>query len=126
MITAKGNPARIIDLAKNQEIELILSASILEEIRRVLFYPRVRKIHKRGQEIIDDLDEVATIATFTRDVLILDVIKSDPSDNKYLVCALEGGANYIISGDHHLLELKIFHGVEILKPEEFLLRVNRS
>ncbi|MBF0565174.1 MAG: putative toxin-antitoxin system toxin component, PIN family [Nitrospirae bacterium] len=48
MITAKGNPAKIIDLVRNQEIELVISASILEEVKRVLFYPHVQKIHKRG------------------------------------------------------------------------------
>ncbi|MBF0565175.1 MAG: hypothetical protein HQK89_08030 [Nitrospirae bacterium] len=64
------------------------------------------------------------MATFTKDILTLDVIINDPSDNKYLACALEGGSDFIISGDSHLTDLKVFQGVEILKPEEFLYRFN--
>ncbi|MCG6551535.1 MAG: hypothetical protein L7F77_04345 [Candidatus Magnetominusculus sp. LBB02] len=47
----------------------------MEEIGRVLLYPHVRKIHKRGMEVIDMLNEVAAMATLTMDVLTLDVIK---------------------------------------------------
>ncbi|QWR77097.1 putative toxin-antitoxin system toxin component, PIN family [Candidatus Magnetomonas plexicatena] len=124
MITAKGNPAKIIDLIRVQEIELVLSLSILEEIKRVLLYPHLQKIHKRGQNTMDDLNEIAAVATFTKDTSPpLDIIKNDPSDNKYLACAMEGGADFIISGDNHLLDLKNFHGIEIVKPEVFLYRL---
>lgn len=50
----------------------------------------------------------------------MDVIKEDPSDNKYLACAHEGEADYIVSGDHHLLDIKAFKGIEIIRPKVFL------
>ena len=39
-----------------------------------------------------------------------------------LECALDGKANYIVSGDGHLLTLKTFNDVVILKPADFLIR----
>ena len=51
---------------------------------------------------------------------MVDIIKDDPSDNKYLACASEGEADYIVSGDHHLLDIKIYEGIEILKVKAFL------
>lgn len=47
------------------------------------------------------------------------VIQADPSDNKFLECAVAGKATCIISGDKHLLKLHEFNGIPILKPREF-------
>jgi len=48
------------------------------------------------------------------------VIEDDPDDNIVLECGLEGKANYIISGDEHLLKLKKYEGTIIVKAQEFL------
>lgn len=50
----------------------------------------------------------------------VDVIKADPSDNMFLAAALEGDVDFIVSGDHHLLEMKAFQGIPILTAREFL------
>ena len=44
----------------------------------------------------------------------IDKIKSDPDDNKVLECALEANANYIVTGDTHLLELGLFEKIKIV------------
>ena len=44
----------------------------------------------------------------------ISIIKEDPTDNIFLECALDGKVNYIISGDHHLLKLTIFEGIQKL------------
>jgi len=41
-------------------------------------------------------------------------IVEDPDDNKFLGCALEAKAYYVVSGDNHLLSLKHFHGIQII------------
>lgn len=48
------------------------------------------------------------------------IVKEDPDDNKVLECASEGRVNFIITQDNHLLRLREFQGIKILKPEEFL------
>ncbi len=51
---------------------------------------------------------------------VIDVVKKDTADNQVLATALDGQVNYIVSGDLHLLNLKDFRGIKIVKPIEFL------
>ena len=50
----------------------------------------------------------------------VNVVKNDPDDNKFIEAALEGKADYIVSQDRHLLDLKEFEGIKIVTPHEFL------
>ena len=50
------------------------------------------------------------------------VIVADPTDNIFLECAIDGRADYIISGDSHLLNLGEYAGIQILKAKEFLTK----
>ena len=50
----------------------------------------------------------------------VDVIKDDPDDNKVIECAIESSSDYIITYDRHLLKLKDYKGIKIIKPEEIL------
>lgn len=120
-----SNPARIFKLATDGRIELFVSQSILSEIERVLFYPKLIKLHKYSpNEIRQFLEEIANSAVITPGKMSLSVIKNDPTDNKYLECAVEGKADFIVSGDHHLTDLKSYRGVAIVNPTEFLKAVN--
>lgn len=49
-------------------------------------------------------------------------IVDDPTDNIFLECAVDGDADYIISGDRHLLDLGSYTGVPIVKVKVFLMR----
>ena len=48
------------------------------------------------------------------------IIPEDPTDDKFLACAVDGRADCIVTGDRHLLRLETFRGIRILSPEEFL------
>ncbi len=50
----------------------------------------------------------------------VDEVKADPEDNKILACALEGKADFVVSGDHHLTDVGFFRGVSIVNPDTFL------
>ena len=50
----------------------------------------------------------------------VEVIKEDPDDNKVIECAIESFSDYIITYDGHLLKLKEYKGIKIMKPEEIL------
>ncbi len=56
----------------------------------------------------------------------LQVIREDPSDDKFLTCAVDGRADTIVTGDRHLLRLKTFQNVEIIPPAEFLKSLDRK
>lgn len=55
----------------------------------------------------------------------LDVVKRDPDDNRVLECAQSSASDYVVTGDKDLLDLKHYPGARILKPAEFLDRLQR-
>ncbi len=50
----------------------------------------------------------------------IEAIEEDPDDNMFLSGALYAGAEYIVSGDKHLLNLGFYSGIKIFSPREFL------
>jgi len=122
-----SNSAEIISLVRKGILELVISEDIILEIRSVLLYPKIRKRHNRSHKYIDTfLKKLISIAVLTPEKLKVDIIKEDPSDNKYLDCAAEGKADFIISGDHHLKDLKMFREIRILDPYSFLKIINEE
>ena len=128
ILTPKGNPAKILKLVLEGKLNLIISPAILEETQQVLRYPRLVKLMIKNKitkkEVYDFLGKMSKVAVITPDKLEIDAIPDDPSDNEILSCGLEGEADYIISGDHHLTDLKIFQGIKIVNPATFLKVTN--
>jgi len=121
-----SKPDQVFQLAHQKKINPLLSHKILAELRRVLLYPKLTKIHQRTTQQIDNLlEKIARIAEITPGELLLEVIEDDPTDNKYLECAIEGGADFIVSGDSHLTSLTSFRGVNIVTPNIFLKLVQK-
>jgi predicted nucleic acid-binding protein len=86
-----------------------------------LQYPKLNRIHGLSIEEIENfLEDLTAFAFFTPEELTLTVISEDPSDDKYLVCATEGNAEYIISGDSHLLQLGNWEGIKVITAKDFL------
>ncbi len=48
------------------------------------------------------------------------LVPNDPPDNLVLACAVEGNADYLVSGNLHLLNLKEHRGVKMVTPAQFL------
>ena len=53
-------------------------------------------------------------------------VPNDPEDDKFIECAISCNADYIVSGDRHLLNLKEYAGIRILKASEFLSNLSRK
>lgn len=116
-----GHPAQILRAWREGRFELVVSPPILAEVRRVLLYPRLRKKHGWGEDEVDAfLDGLRAAALIVPGQLILRVVPEDPTDDKYVSCALEAGAEYIVSGDEHLKQLGNYRGIRIISPAEFL------
>lgn len=121
LLKPDSNPARILSLIRDDKIRLVLSDEIISEINAVLLYPKIMKRHGHSaQYILLFLKKLKSAAIITEGNLHRDAIKDDPSDNNYLSCACEGRADFIISGDKHLKDLKIFEGIRIIDPAAFL------
>jgi len=112
------------NLFKNEEIEIFISKDILLELSRVLEYPKIKTIlEKSGISSRDVLEEVLRTSNVVNPEIKLEIIKEDPEDNKFLECALESKAEYIVSGDKHLLKLRKFGDVRIISAREFMERM---
>lgn len=121
LLKPQSNSARIIKLIHEGRVNLLISPPIISELRRVLGYPKLVKIHGRTAKDIDRLiKKLEKIARVTPGRLSIQAVKDDPTDDKYLVCAVEGGADFIVSGDRHLKDLKQFRGIPIVDPARFL------
>lgn len=117
----EGNARIILQKVIDGQFELLISAKQLEELLRAMNYPKFKFTEDQKTRFISVLMEVATIVEVVHKA---DIIKEDPSDNMHLECALSGKADYIITGDNkHLLKLKVFEGIRIIKAREFLDQV---
>ena len=117
LISNQGNPAKILDKWKEREIEVVVSSAIIAEIHRVTGYERLQKKYKRIREEREGLiDDLRGFATLVEPQQKLSVVQADESDNRYLECAVEGGANYIVTGDPHLLDIGNYQGINIITP----------
>ncbi|MBU0930345.1 MAG: putative toxin-antitoxin system toxin component, PIN family [Nanoarchaeota archaeon] len=115
-----GNSDKIIKLAENNKIELILSEEIIEEFIKVLNYKEIQeKIKDKNLEMKRSVEKIVSISKIVIPKLKIN-ISEDSDDNKILECAVEGKADYIISQDNHLLKLKEYNKIKILTPKEFL------
>jgi putative PIN family toxin of toxin-antitoxin system len=107
--------------ALNREIVVYTTEAILKEISRVLTYPKIT--HVLGASGIKQKEILRTIvknSTIITPKLELHIVEDDPEDNKILDCALQAGADFIVSGDKHLLALGKVKKTRILTPREFL------
>lgn len=103
-----GKPERIINMARNGKIELLISPDILAEVARVL----KGKFGWTEEQVRVTLAEISSITTLITPKIRLNVITEDKADNLFLECALAGGAKYIVSGDtRHLQPLKEYKGI---------------
>lgn len=112
-----GNEYKILKKCFNKELELLFSSEILEEFIKVAKRPKFEFSLEEIDEFISSLLEISKFLVPDKK---FDIIKDDPEDNKFLDAAVAGKANFIISGDKHLLQLKEFRGIKILTPREFL------
>ncbi|MBC8525571.1 MAG: putative toxin-antitoxin system toxin component, PIN family [Candidatus Cloacimonetes bacterium] len=105
----------------------VTSTEIIEEVIRVLHYPKIKKSYKLSDLDIQNVEISLGLDTMlVSGKLKVDKIKEDPEDNKFLSCALEGNADYIVTGDKHLLKIKSFHNVQIITPKYFLIKYQRT
>jgi uncharacterized protein len=86
----------------------VTSRGILKEVSRVLQYPRIKEKFRPKEETIRRFFRLAfRKAVITHDLYKVDRITEDPADNMFLACALEAGADYIVSRDPHLRNLAL-------------------
>ena len=126
-LSPAGPPAQIVAFLRHGRFEVAVSEDILSEYREILNEDPIRERHGYTPEQLDailvDLRGVATVIPAER-LQHIGAVAADPDDNKFIECAVAAGADFIVSGDKHLLSLKVYSGVQILSPAAFLLAVS--
>jgi len=120
-ISERGAPAKILAYWKEEKLDVVVSPAILQELERVLHYPRLQERYCLPEEDIQRfLRLLRRQAVEVEPSEKLFVITRDPTDDRYSECALAGEATVIVSGDRHLLDIGEYRGIQILSPAGFL------
>lgn len=121
LISHSGPPSKILDAWLKGDFELFTSPHILQELERVLNYPRI-STRLSSEQILVFCDHFSHQTKVTSGKLKLDVLSLDPSDNIYLACAVEAKANYLVTGNlHHFVEVgQSYFDIKVLSPRDFL------
>lgn len=117
-LSEDGNPAKIFELLLLEEINNFRSEDITNEIAEVFNREKIKKLVSEDKInfIIDNYRKFSKLA---KPGIKLSVVKEDDDDNRVLECAETANADYIISGDEHLLKLRNYKNVKIVSPKEF-------
>ena len=124
LIKAESIPGKILKAWREDKFILLLSPPIFEEISRIIRHPKVVKYHKLNEEEIQNLLLYLYSASQKTEGKTKLNITKDPDDNIFLACAIEGNAEYVVTGDKAFLQLKEYEGIKIITPSQFLKEEN--
>ena len=119
-----NSPTReLLQRWKNDEFTLLICDQIVKELLEIL--------NKRGVSLENVTEQVTTLARSAEWVVVpdekIESLLSDPDDNVVVACAVEGGANYLVTYDPHFDSLKgNYKGIMIVKAVPFLEVLRKS
>ena len=97
--------------------KIFISHDILNEYKKVL----KRDFEYNENDIDKILETILLAVNLIETNNKIEIIKEDPDDNMIIECAVSSNSDYIITYDQHLLNLKSFEKIKIVKPEEINL-----
>lgn len=109
-----GPPYECLNIWRHKKMTVICSEDILEEITAVLMEFKMSEAQINGWREFITRNSVMVQPKNKVDIC------SDKEDNKFLEAAETGKADYIITGDKHLLTLKRYTNMKIMNPSEFI------
>jgi putative PIN family toxin of toxin-antitoxin system len=120
IIKPQGSVGPVITHLRDEGYQAVCSFPLLEELVATLSLPRIRRKYH-----FTDGDVAAIVALLlVRGLLVIPQrrieVCRDRSDNLVLEAAVAGQADYIVTGDEDLLVLRLFEGIRIVEPAEFL------
>lgn len=120
LISSRGAPSQVIERWLQGQFDVLLTPPIVEELLRVTAYEKLQKyagLRENRQEFVRLLSEQGI---WVEPEETLAVVEVDESDNRYVECATAGGAEYVVSGDPHLLGVGEYRGIRFVSPATFL------
>ena len=128
MILEASRSARLFARLRAADHAIAVSPLILDEVReKMLTKPRLRDwLNLPDEKITAFLDDLATICLVVPGrISAVGAVPADPKDDKIVAAAIESDADYIVSEDRHLRELKVYQGIPIMSRDEFASELKR-
>jgi putative PIN family toxin of toxin-antitoxin system len=113
-----GKPEEVYRLGLEGHLEIGTSRALLPEFARVLGL----KFGWLPDQVEAAVAQVTRVSSVVEAIEAVQVIAADPEDDRVLEAALAFGADMIISGDRHLLDVGTWRDIEIMSPSKFLDR----
>ena len=118
LLLADSIPRQAFDKALDQGT-ILISVPVILELADVLSRKKLNKY------LLED-ERMRFLISLLKETELIDItgpiaICRDPKDDKFLELAVDGNADYIVTGDADLLVLHPFRGIQILTPKDFLL-----
>lgn len=110
-----GAPETVFRLALEDRIDLVISPPLLAELGRVL----AEKFQWEPSHVEEAVTQLAEIGIVVHPARKVRVVRDDPTDDRVLEAATEGGAEVIVSGDKHLLRLESWRAIRIINASRF-------
>jgi len=114
-----GNPKNILNRIAQKLDTLFISDAVINEVGYVIKKPKFNCSEEESNFIMTDIKVLGKTVAVSPQHQVKGVCR-DPKDDKYLECAIAAGADYIISGDRDLLDLKEYGGVKIVSARDYL------
>ena len=111
-----GAPYRIVQKGFEGDFVIVTSPEILKEVGNTLH----RKFRFPAEDTNTFLEIITLNSYLVEPQERIRAVKADPHDDKIIECALSGQAHFIVSGDHHLLDLRQYKDIKIVNPRQFL------
>lgn len=118
-----GNEANILDEALKGKLTLVSSLDTLQELRETL---ETTKFKLTPLEVLNLFQLIVSISEIVLDPPRAHVKCRDPDDQKFLDCAAGGNADYLVTGDGDLLEIKNLGRTKITTARELIRTLKRD
>ena len=119
----RGPEHSIYQLCRTGVLQAATSPQLLAELERVLGYPKFGLVDKEIRQLVSEFRARASVV---RPSERIEIIQQDPSDNLVLECAVRAKADWIVSGDAHLLDLRVFRSIRVLGARSVLVALERE
>jgi putative PIN family toxin of toxin-antitoxin system len=127
LISPKGIPARIVRYAEGERYRLVVSERLLAELEGVLRREKFRRYFP--EEVVPAfLKRLREIALISQEEGVIEPVTVDPKDDYLFALTRSTSADYLVSGDPHLLEVQErqrYIAPIIVSPRVFLEDLDR-
>jgi uncharacterized protein len=121
-----GAPRQVLDAARLGQLHLFTTTDLLIELEDVLLRPKFnQRLILAGTSAHELVLGYAALTTLVKPATIAPIILADPDDDAVIACAVAAQAEVIVSGDSHLLDLKQYQDIRIVRAAELLTKIKQ-